>query len=364
MNGKRHSTSDRGERGFILLYVVAMVGGMAMILFQLSQMRTGVPDQTERQIARAIETAEARWVADFALAGLHEVKRAPDPRFLAFRRLVLLDPSKASEMEDMLAQIKSILEQMEFKIDLPKRGGDMTTSKTVEEIAYEGQRVLFQNRDKPYVLRLGERDYEIKITPGNAYLNLNGLPFESLMRYFELTGMPSARARELAADLVDWRDRDSFRTDQVGAEAEYYLALKNPYTPRNAPYRHWQELAYVRSTTPELLAKMREVFYLGDPESPQVLIDSQSPEILAALSGLRLDTVKAILGEYGKIEKGLSEKSKVEVAELLLTNDAVAFDRIAGWTPDQDRVRIGISGPNTRLTIDYDKKTRKVGAVW
>ncbi|MEY4385854.1 MAG: hypothetical protein RLY20_1137 [Verrucomicrobiota bacterium] len=57
---------------------------------------------------------------------------------------------------------------------------------------------------------------------------------------------------QLAAAIVDWRDDDN-SPSPGGAEAEFYLSLKPPRQPRNAPFLTVRELLMVRGVTPELV---------------------------------------------------------------------------------------------------------------
>ena len=57
---------------------------------------------------------------------------------------------------------------------------------------------------------------------------------------------------DVADAILDWIDRDD-DPREGGAEADYYLGLANPYSPRNAPPRTIGELLLVRGVTPWLL---------------------------------------------------------------------------------------------------------------
>lgn len=57
---------------------------------------------------------------------------------------------------------------------------------------------------------------------------------------------------ELADAILDWIDKDD-ETRVGGAEADYYLSLPNPYSPRNSSPRTIGELLLVRGVTPWLL---------------------------------------------------------------------------------------------------------------
>ena len=78
-----------------------------------------------------------------------------------------------------------------------------------------------------------------------AGLNVNTATLEELKR---LPGMTS----DVAAAIVDWRDRDSKLTPE-GAEMDYYAGLDEPSAIRNGPFETLRELLRVRGVTEELL---------------------------------------------------------------------------------------------------------------
>lgn len=51
------------------------------------------------------------------------------------------------------------------------------------------------------------------------------------------------------APILDWRDQDTDRTSELGAEREYYLHLPEPYECKNAPFDTIMELLLVKNIT-------------------------------------------------------------------------------------------------------------------
>ncbi|MHC5020149.1 MAG: type II secretion system minor pseudopilin [Planctomycetota bacterium] len=80
----------------------------------------------------------------------------------------------------------------------------------------------------------------------NGKININTAPAEILA---ELPGLNS----EIANAIVDWRDDNDEISNEEGAEESYYLSLRSPYSPRNAPFETIEELLLVRGITPALL---------------------------------------------------------------------------------------------------------------
>ncbi|HEY6895663.1 MAG TPA: hypothetical protein VI279_00240 [Rhodocyclaceae bacterium] len=352
------------QRGFILIYVVGLIAALAMILYQLNLQRTGVPQQLERQLDRALEGREARLLLEFVAAGLQQQDLSVDARYLQFKQLLLEDPTRLSELDEALSQLKSMLDQLGFNIE-GARGKSGSSTSEGSTPSFEGKDVLFAPRATPYSLRLGERAYTIHVLPGNALPNLNSLPFLPMARYLQHLGLAESKARELAADLVDWRDRDNFKTESIGAEQDYYLNLQHPYPPRNGGIQHWQELAFVRGVGIDTLPLLRANFMLRDARlSSQVLADYMTPEAIATLADLKPDIVRLILKEYGRLNSKDEQKVQSDVAEVLLTKDAEAFDRVVVFKESTDTVRIEIVSEHITLTADYDTAKKHFIAVW
>lgn len=348
------------RRGFILIYVVAMVAALTIMLLQLQQ-RQSIPRQTERELGHALQKEEGGRLLEFVIAGTIEQKLGVDPRLTQFRRLLAEDPARLSELEDALLQLKAMLDQMGFNIDISRRGSGVGLASK-----HDGEGVLFAPRLESYSIKLGERTYAIRVLPGNALPNLNALSYDSLWRTLRLLNLQEEEARDLAANLVDWRDADNFRTDSRGAEQEYYYSLTPRYGPRNALIRHWQELAYVKNVTPDRLQLLRDNFMLGPPQQRGVLVETASPELLTAVSGLKRETIDSLLAAYGKLpKKNDKAASPPDVASLNLTDsELAAFDQTVAWKSEVDRVRIEITGPDAQLRADYDIKNQRIIARW
>jgi DNA uptake protein ComE-like DNA-binding protein len=84
----------------------------------------------------------------------------------------------------------------------------------------------------------------------------------------ELGGLKDLRP-EVAAAIIDYRDRDSNVT-QGGAEAEEYAAMQPPYKPRNAPLRTLREMLMVRNLPRDLL--------LGEDANLNGLLDPEEDD--------------------------------------------------------------------------------------
>lgn len=96
------------------------------------------------------------------------------------------------------------------------------------------------------VLRPGESEEPVYgVSDEDGLLNINKASLEELMK---IRGMTP----DVAAAVVDWRDRDT-AVSPGGAETEYYASLRPPYLPRNQDYPTIRELLMVRGVTRPLL---------------------------------------------------------------------------------------------------------------
>lgn len=349
-------------QGFILIYVVALVAALTIILHQLALQRDGVPGQFERQINSLLEAQEMVAIEKSVITGLDPQDLPIDPRYLAYRRLQETDPERLGDMADVLRQLQALLAQMNIHIDAPGSSPDPTSTAKTQEYVHDGNSIIFRPRPQPYEIKLGDRAYRITIRPANAVPNLNSIEYAPLWRYLTATlKLPENEAKQLAADLIDWRDPDDLRTEGIGAERESYQG----YAPRNGPILNWQELAYLRGMTPARLQALRNLFFLGPATaSARILPDYTTPEVLAAMADLKPEFVTALLKEYGRLRNDPNPTAQTGNNTILYTADAERFDKIIAWQPEDKQLRIEISGSNHTLTIDYDQPQKKIIARW
>lgn len=118
--------------------------------------------------------------------------------------------------------------------------------------------------DESAKLHLGEIAEWEKLLPGTGKKAIMQLP-----------GMKE----EIADAILDWMDEDSQRRP-LGAEAEDYLQLENPYSPRNAVPVCLEELLLVKGVTRSLLfgTDYNRNFRIDENERRITKNDSQSPD--------------------------------------------------------------------------------------
>lgn len=354
------------QGGFILLYVAGMIAAIAIILLKLGQMQSPSPLSMEKKLSHEVQHREELLLLDFVIAGMQAQKLPTDPRYLQYQRILAASPRAPSELDDQVAWLKSVLAQLNFKIDdrnsaATKGNGSASGQATAaaDDSRETVQGALFQVGKESYKYNLGQTEYSVHLLPANALPNLNAIPFDALTRYLIVLGIPDNEAKELAAALIDWRDPDQFKTEGIGAEAEYYSNLQPSYVPRNAPIRTWQELNYIRGMTPQRVHLFRSSFMLGSPEAMAVSADYAPPATLVAMTGLKPEIVKDILKAYITLnERG------ADVGSVLFSQDATIFERAVTWGSDTSLVRIQIASPENVLTADYDTLNKRIVAWW
>jgi len=108
-----------------------------------------------------------------------------------------------------------------------------------------------------------DAEWELKVTPVNAWLNINKLvdekgKFVAAQKDLWLRILGSgdlligdAEPEDILNSIKDWIDPDDEPTG-FGAEEDYYLGLPEPYHCKNAPLTTVDELLMIKGITPEL----------------------------------------------------------------------------------------------------------------
>lgn len=119
-------------------------------------------------------------------------------------------------------------------------------------------------------------------------INLNTADAHVLERLFRIIlGFDEAKAQELAACVIDWRDKDSESSAPSGSSEDfYYNTLEYPYEAKDANFEALEELLLVKGMDQAAFNKLRDqVTVFGDG---RVNINTASADVLMAL-GLSSD---------------------------------------------------------------------------
>lgn len=343
-----------------------MLGAAAATLsaFMLGK-KSGAPVGPEL-VQEALASRQILNVLDYVLRYSGEFDASIDPRYANYQAVMADYAKQIAEADDRIAFLKALLAQMKFDLNLdetkktddknsPTSGGAIAPLKPGATSAKQSTRFVPNNI--PYTLALSGVSYQIIVRPGNSLPNLNTLRGLALVRYLAHLGLPEPRARELAAVITDWTDKDDFQTDG-GAEAGYYQGLDPPYVPRNAPIRTWQELPYLKGVTPDIVRLLANNFTLhGGPSG--ILADALSPAAIAALSGLPLEVVQAVL-ENRRIEAARDTGAKAQITRLITDAERTLFSDWVTFESTTDVMLVDIRGQRVSGRAAYDRKRKQL----
>jgi general secretion pathway protein K len=168
-------------------------------------------------------------------------------------------------------------------------------------------------------LPVGEGNCSITITEENGKLNVNlltdkdGKPnrtkIDQLLRLIDLLNRQESGLSHIGYGLVpaiiDWTDSNDevvclpfVKSENLGAESDYYAGLEPPYRCKNKPLDTTGELLLLKGVTPEVFERIRDyVTVKGDGKvninsAPKLVIESLSQELNPALAQIIIDRRK------------------------------------------------------------------------
>jgi len=125
-------------------------------------------------------------------------------------------------------------------------------------------------------------------------LNINRFAIPELTRLFQIVlKIEDTDAKELAAAVIDWRDKDSGLSIPMGsAEDFHYKGMSHPYEAKDAPFESLDEVLLVKDMTTKKLELLKD--YITIYGEDKVNINTASKPVLLAL-GLGLDMTNKII---------------------------------------------------------------------
>lgn len=106
----------------------------------------------------------------------------------------------------------------------------------------------------PYGDRLGNGEYEVRITDESGKIDLNtlnessGIILKTLLTHM---GVQDETANSIVDSMLDWKDADDL-VRLSGTESDYYMSLPNPYKAKNANFDTLEEILLVKGMTYEI----------------------------------------------------------------------------------------------------------------
>ncbi|KRG82998.1 general secretion pathway protein GspK [Stenotrophomonas daejeonensis] len=109
---------------------------------------------------------------------------------------------------------------------------------------------------RPYRLRFADADIEVRIVDESGKVDLNQADAGLLAALMRTQGVDDARARRLAAAIVDWRDPDPLQ-QPGGAEDADYAAAGLPYGAKDQPFESLAEVEQVLGMDRQTFARLQ-----------------------------------------------------------------------------------------------------------
>lgn len=129
-------------------------------------------------------------------------------------------------------------------------------------------RWLPDGREYPWRFPGGEVELSIVDETGKVDLNQAGQPLLSAL--MQALGTERARAEQVSAAILDWRDADPLTQVNGGAEDPDYAAAELPYGAKDAPFETVAEVEQVLGMDPALYALLEPYLTLysgrGEPD--------------------------------------------------------------------------------------------------
>ncbi len=104
--------------------------------------------------------------------------------------------------------------------------------------------------------QFGGYPLEVSVLDETGKVDINQADSFLLAALMQAVGVESGYATQLAAAVVDWRDPDSLRQPDGGAEDPEYAEAGLPHGAKDAPFETLAELQQVLGMTPDLYARL------------------------------------------------------------------------------------------------------------
>jgi general secretion pathway protein K len=142
--------------------------------------------------------------------------------------------------------------------------------------------------------RLDGADLAVAFVSEAARVDLNAAPKELLAGLIGVLGAAKDDASEYTDRIIAWRTRSTPQT--AGNEDARYSAAGRPYSPRQAPFAHVNELGLVLGLPPALVERALPFVTVFSGASGVDALTAP-PEVIAALPGMTPLTLKQFLND-------------------------------------------------------------------
>jgi hypothetical protein len=148
--------------------------------------------------------------------------------------------------------------------------------------------------------KLGKVETRYGVIDEESKININTADQKILRNFFKVTmGFSEVEAQELAASIVDWRDKDSELSIPIGsAEDRDYRTLAYPYEAKDNKFEVLEELFLVRGMDREIYEGIEQ--YVTIYGKGKVNVNTAPGSVLMALGLNRRVTDKILSFRYGQ----------------------------------------------------------------
>jgi general secretion pathway protein K len=140
--------------------------------------------------------------------------------------------------------------------------------------------------------RLNGAELAVSFVTEAARVDLNSAPKELIAGLLSVLGAAEDDGKEYADRIIAWRTKSTPGT--TGNEDALYRAAGRPYSPRQAPFAHVNELGLVLGLPPALVERALPFVTVFSGVSG-VDVVTAPPEVIAALPGMTPLTLKQFL---------------------------------------------------------------------
>ena len=244
----------------------------------------------------------------------------------------------------------------------------------IEEILYMKQNAqlpqfegseLWKTDGTPYSGRLGEGEYEVRITDESGKIDLNTLNETSgiiLKTLLTNMGVQDENADTIVDSILDWKDADDL-VRLHGAESDYYMSLPNPYKAKNANFDTLEELLLVKGMSYEIFFGTEGKKGLVDlitinSKMSVINVNAAPKEVLMAVPGITPEIADAIISS--RQDKKIMNLQEVGIppqsAAYISIADGNAFAVEAIGHKGEAKKGYPIKAVVTLVTLDSNKK--------
>lgn len=181
----------------------------------------------------------------------------------------------------------------------------------IQEILYMKQNIqlaqlegsdLWKTDGTPYSGRLGDGDYEVRITDESGKIDINTLNDTSaiiLRALLKNLGVQDEDTETIVDSILDWKDADDLVRIN-GAESNFYMSLPNPYKAKNANFDTLEELLLLKGVTYDIFfgsegEKGLVDFITINSGTNLVNVNAAPKEVLMSAPGITPEMADAII---------------------------------------------------------------------